>query len=139
MDKIVTKADMNNWESVREFFEMKCIQSGIDVNGDVCLDMCMALEEFYTNTASYAYEGKEGNVTVDFDYADSSVIVHVSDSGKEFNPLLKEDPRTNLSIDEMKIGGLGIFMSKMYLDDVSYERKDGQNIITLVKKTEKCN
>lgn len=139
MDKIVTEADMNNWETVREFYEIKCSEAGLNPEGDDCLDMCMALEEFYTNTASYAYGGQKGNVTVVFDYEDSNLIVKIFDNGKEFNPLLKEDPKMDVPIEEMRIGGLGIFMSKMYLDEVKYEYTDGQNIITLVKNTEKCN
>ena len=35
---------------------------------------------------------------------------------------------------ERKIGGLGIFLTKQVMDEVRYERRDGQNILTLRKK-----
>ena len=34
----------------------------------------------------------------------------------------------------IQIGGLGIFLVKKKMDDVIYEYKDGQNVLTLVKK-----
>ncbi len=38
-----------------------------------------------------------------------------------------------LSAEEREIGGLGIFMTKQIMDDVTYEYKNGQNILTLKK------
>ena len=49
------------------------------------------------------------------------------------DPLAKEDPDIRLSADEREIGGLGIFMTKKIMDDVTYAYKDGQNILTLKK------
>ena len=53
------------------------------------------------------------------------------DRGKPFDPLKKTDPDVTLSADERNIGGLGIFLTKKIMDDVRYEYKDGQNILTL--------
>ena len=39
-----------------------------------------------------------------------------------------------LSAEEREIGGLGIYMTKQMMDDVQYEYRNGQNILTLVKK-----
>ena len=46
----------------------------------------------------------------------------------------KEDPDVTLSAEEREIGGLGIYMTKEFMDDVTYEYRDGQNILTLRKK-----
>ena len=66
---------------------------------------------------------------------DDSVTVTITfiDRGVPYDPLAKEDPDVTLSAQERKIGGLGIFMTKKAMDDVSYEYKDGQNILTLIK------
>ena len=56
------------------------------------------------------------------------------DSGKKFDPLAKEDPDISLPVEERQIGGLGIFMVKKSMDKVTYEYKDGKNILTIVKK-----
>ena len=55
------------------------------------------------------------------------------DYGKPYDPLAKPDPNTSLPLMERKKGGLGIFMVKKSMDDMTYEYKDGKNILTIVK------
>ena len=67
---------------------------------------------------------------------DPRVVITFIDSGKPFNPLANEDPDITQTADERKIGGLGIFMVKKSMDKVSYEYKDGHNVLTIEKKLE---
>lgn len=62
------------------------------------------------------------------------ISITFSDSGKPYNPLEKPDPDVTLSAEERSIGGLGIFMVKKSMDDMRYEYKDGQNILTITKR-----
>ena len=55
------------------------------------------------------------------------------DHGIPYNPLEKADPDVTLPAHKRKIGGLGIFMVKKVMDELSYEYKDGQNIMTIRK------
>ena len=92
-----------------------------------------ALEEVFVNVAKYAYDGT-GTVEVSLSNNKSKVIFVFKDSGKPFNPLDREDPNINASSDEREIGGLGIFMVKKIMDEVHYEYKNKQNVLTLIKK-----
>ena len=58
------------------------------------------------------------------------------DSGKEYNPLAKPDPNTSLSLMERKKGGLGIFMVKKSMDDMTYEYRDGKNTFGIYQNQE---
>ena len=62
-----------------------------------------------------------------------AVIITFIDNGVPYDPLAKDDPDTTLSADERQIGGLGIFMVKKSMDQISYEYKDGQNILRIKK------
>lgn len=62
-----------------------------------------------------------------------SVEITFIDNGKQYNPLAKPDPDITLAAKERKKGGLGIFMVKNSMDDVSYEYKDGKIILTIKK------
>ena len=95
----------------------------------------LAGEEIFVNIANYAYAPEKGRATVRVEVMDDSVTVTITfiDRGVPYDPLAKEDPDVTLSAQERKIGGLGIFMTKKAMDDVSYEYKDGQNILTLIK------
>ena len=61
------------------------------------------------------------------------MVVTFIDNGKQYDPLAKEDPDVTLSAEERDIGGLGIYIVKKSMDDISYEYKDGQNILRIKK------
>ena len=56
------------------------------------------------------------------------------DSGVAFDPTAKEKADTSLSAEDRQIGGLGILLVRELMDSINYERIDGQNILTLIKK-----
>ena len=60
-------------------------------------------------------------------------VVQFLDGGIPFNPLAKKDPDTSPEALSNRVGGLGIFMVKKMMDDVSYVYEDGKNTLTLVK------
>ena len=94
----------------------------------------LSVEEVFVNIAHYAYPGGTGEASVSLAMDGENAIITFEDSGKEYNPLKKKDPDITLSAEERPIGGLGIFLVKKNMDDVSYCRKDGKNILKLVKK-----
>lgn len=109
--------------------ELDCpmkIQTQIDI----------AVEEIYVNIANYAYQSETGQATICIETEEDSgiVIIRFIDSGIPFNPLERKDPDVTLSAEERNIGGLGIYMVKKSMDDVSYEYQDGHNILTIKKK-----
>ena len=97
--------------------------------------VCVAIEEVFVNVARYAYPNAEGDMTlyIGFDEQTRNVTFIMSDKGVPFDPLKKPDPDITLSVEDRQIGGLGIFMTKHLMDELSYEYKEGQNILTLKK------
>ena len=94
----------------------------------------VAVEEIFVNIASYAYAPGEGTACVEAEISGDSAVITFTDRGTPYNPLEKEDPDVTAMAQERKIGGLGIFLTKQVMDEVRYERRDGQNILTLRKK-----
>ncbi len=97
----------------------------------------LAVEEIYINIAHYAYKPNVGSVeiTCDTHNGDSeyTILIIFKDSGKPFNPLERQDPDITLSAEERNIGGLGIYLTKQFMDEVKYEYKDGFNILSIKK------
>ena len=89
-----------------------------------------------TNIVSYAYKPGRGDTTLRLDVSQDPAEVTITfiDHGVPFDPLAKEDPDINLPAKQRKVGGLGIFVVKNLMDDVFYEYRDGQNILTMKKK-----
>ena len=102
----------------------------------VQMQITVAAEEIFVNIASYAYAPQKGTASVCLErFRDpEGVAVTFADRGIPFDPLEQADPDVSLSAEERRIGGLGIFMVKKTMDDVKYEYRDGQNILTLIKR-----
>ena len=96
----------------------------------------LAVEEIFVNIASYAYRPETGKATVRFEVSEEPVTVTITflDHGVPYDPLARQDPDVTLPAEERDIGGLGIFLTKQIMDDVSYEYCRGQNILR-IKKT----
>ena len=98
--------------------------------------LCVAVEEVFVNVARYAYGDNDGDVKLSISpcEAEGTVIFRISDNGVPFDPLKKPDPDITLSAEEREIGGLGIFITKKTMDNVSYAYENGENILTMIKK-----
>lgn len=101
----------------------------------------VAVDEIFTNIASYAYKGKTDtdaagmvDISVACEPDPPRIEMRFSDSGIPFDPLKVPEPDISLAADERKIGGLGIFMTKQIMDEVSYSYENGKNVL-VVRKT----
>ena len=98
--------------------------------------VCVAIEEVFVNVAHYAYPNSEGSMSlgIGFDEESRTVTFCMTDRGVPFDPLKKPDPDITLSAEERDIGGLGIFITKKTMDQVTYAYENGENILTMIKK-----
>ncbi|WP_407383600.1 ATP-binding protein [Ruminococcus sp.] len=100
----------------------------------------LCTEEVFVNVASYAYGADTGMITVIADGSEEPLTLTLSfiDSGMPFDPLAKPDPAKKRPLSQAKKGGLGIFLTKRFMDEVSYAYQDGRNILTISKKHSKA-
>ena len=133
MDEITVKAKVENLDSVIEFVNTKL--ENYNASPRTRLQLETAVEELFVNIASYAYDTDDGTATIKAVVKDDPLAVFVTfiDNGVPYDPLKKKDPDITLSAAERSIGGLGIFMVKKSMDDVSYQYKEGCNILTIKK------
>ena len=90
----------------------------------------LAVEEIFVNIAHYS--GADEAI-INCSFENDKLEITFSDSGVPFNPLAKPDPDLTLNAEEREIGGLGIFLTKKFMDTVSYEYKDGINCLRIIK------
>lgn len=95
----------------------------------------VAIDEVFSNIARYAYPDGKGIATVETDFEESSRVFTITfqDQGVPFDPLTQSDPDTSLATEDREIGGLGIFVVKKTMDEVSYEYREGSNFLCLKK------
>lgn len=133
MKELIIEADKMNLPQVQMFVDEQLEEVGCPMPTQMTIDI--AVEELFVNIASYAYSQGNGVAVVQVTVHEDPLSVEITfiDNGKQYDPLAKEDPDTTLSLMERKKGGLGIFMVKNSMDNVSYEYKDGKNILTIKK------
>ncbi len=108
--------------------------SRLNIDGSTMMQMNLALEEAVVNVMNYAYpKGSKGDVDIRALCDGAQMKFVLIDSGTPFDPTKHQTPDVQLSADERAIGGLGIFLVTQIMDNVSYERRNEKNILTLCK------
>ena len=133
MKELTIAATVENIETVTDFVNEQLEALDCPMKAQMQIDI--AIDELFGNIAHYAYNPEIGKATVRVEVIEKplSVTVTFIDNGVPYDPLAKADPDTTLSVEERDIGGLGIYMVKKSMDEITYEYKDGQNILAIKK------
>ena len=134
MKELTVAATVENIETVTNFVNEQLEAYDCPIKAQMQIDI--AIDELFGNIVHYAYNPEVGDATVRVEVTEDplAVVITFIDNGVPYDPLAKADPDITLSAEERGIGGLGIYMVKKSMDDITYEYKDGQNILTIKKK-----
>jgi anti-sigma regulatory factor (Ser/Thr protein kinase) len=129
-DFISDRTELEKLESFTADFALKAGLSDKDL-----FALQIVVEELVTNVIDYGgVPAGEHAVRVDLSADNGELLIRIADRGKEYNPLLREDPDVTLPAEQRPIGGLGVHFCKKLTDAQSYERRDGCNVLKLRKK-----
>lgn len=133
MKTLNIEAKVDNLSKVLSFIDEELDKSDCSIKAEMQINI--AVEELFVNVAHYAYAPETGDISISIDFTDdpAAVVITLTDTGIPYNPVLKKDPDIGLSAEEREVGGLGIYMVKKSMDLLTYEHKDGRNIVTIIK------
>ena len=133
MKEMTIAATVENIEAVTDFVNEQLEALDCPMKAQMQIDI--AIDELFGNIAHYAYNPDVGEATVRVEVVEEplSVIITFIDGGVPYDPLSAADPDTTLSAEERAIGGLGIFMVKKSMDDITYRYENGSNILSIRK------
>lgn len=133
MKEMTIPATVGNIEKVTAFVDEQLEQ--IDCPPKAQMQIDIAIDELFGNIAQYAYNPDIGPATVRVEVTQEpiSVVITFIDHGVPYDPLKTAEPDISLSAEERAIGGLGIFLVKKTMDEITYEYKNGQNILRIRK------
>ncbi|MCA8965539.1 MAG: ATP-binding protein [Planctomycetes bacterium] len=98
-------------------------------------NVLLALQEMVTNVLRHAYQRDESKpVEVTFELANDSLEICLRDQGPAFNPL-SFDTEEQAENEDMPTacGGFGIHIARVVMDEVSYARDAGCNVLRMRK------
>jgi anti-sigma regulatory factor (Ser/Thr protein kinase) len=133
MSQLILPAKLENLDSMIKFIMDEADALGFDEKNR--FQIRLAAEEILVNIINYAYPDKPGDIEITLTPKENKGLeIEVVDWGFAFNPLAQEEPKTCAPLEERKIGGLGIFLTRKVMNDVRYRRDNDRNIMTLIKK-----
>ena len=125
MNTISLKPELNELYILNDFI--------LDILKKENLQINQIVEEIFTNIVNYS---NAEFIKVNTSFKNMIVTLEFIDDGIEFNPLKKENPKAPNTIDDAKIGGLGIFLTKQLADTLDYQYLNGKNHLKITKKVE---
>lgn len=133
MASLKLSASMENFDAFMDFLKSQ-IEDEISEK-KILNDILIAGEEAIVNVLKYAYPDKTGDLELIIEHLQNphGVSIELIDNGLAFNPLERLEPDINAPVEERPIGGLGIFMIKKMMDDLTYSRINEQNRFKLIK------
>ncbi|MBE6100045.1 MAG: HAMP domain-containing protein [Anaerovibrio sp.] len=132
--ELTVSASVDELPKVLDFIrKLNTDANGSDLAGK---QLCLVGEEIFVNIADYAYDEPGGMVKISGKIFHSPAEIEIAfiDEGREYDPLKNPEPDLELSLDDRQVGGLGIFLTKKKVDDMTYTYQDGCNILTIKKK-----
>ena len=127
--------DLDEITALATFVEELC--SELSLSPETTMHINLALEEAVSNVIMYAYPLEEHQeIRLKASMTDGQLIFLLTDKGLSFDPTNAPDADITIPIEERAIGGLGIFLIRSIMNEVSYQRLDGENRLTMKKNLE---
>jgi len=134
MSKVIFDADFDNLDEIREFVGEAASQVGF--SDKEIYSIQLAADEASSNIIEHAYAGMKGGVLeIECIIFDGGLKIVMHDQGKSFNPSSVPEPNVKADLSERKIGGLGMYLMRKLMDEVTYESSDETgNMLTMIKR-----
>ena len=132
--EITIKNNVSELQRVAQFVEEIGEEMGLDM--ELQMNLNLVMEEMVSNVIFYAYpEGTEADIELLAESDDTELTFVLSDRGKEIDPTMNETTDSDMDINpaERDLGGMGIFIVKNIMNEVTYQRLEGKNLLTMKK------
>jgi len=132
---ITLEASLESLETINNFLHKWAKKASLSIHSEN--QLLLAVEEVCVNIVKYAYPESLGRVSIHCRIDEDSLVLKIKDEGVSFNPLQLPEPHIVSCLEERKVGGLGVFLMRKFVDNVKYEKQGEYNVLTLVKSKKK--
>src|SRR3990172_1280566 len=134
MSKTTLDANFDNLDEIRELVGDAARQVGFSDKEVYAIQL--AADEASSNIIEHAYAGVTGGkIEIDLSISDKELKITMRDHGRSFDPSSVPEPNVKADLSERKIGGLGMYLMRKLMDEVSYESSyETGNLLTMIKR-----
>lgn len=127
------EANLEKLAEIRAFVGEKAAL--LNADPEVVPGVLLAVTEVATNIMVHGYGGQGGVILIEVAREGSSLCIRLRDEAPLFDPTAVPEPDLSLPVDERPPGGMGLFLTRDYMDEVSYRAtSQGGNELTLAKQ-----
>lgn len=137
MDKATTyrkkvNASTQNLSTIREFVSKHAEDQGF--SAQKVADIQLAVDEAYTNIIKHAYKNDSSKeVIINLEFDDDKMVVTLTDHGVGFDIEKYKKPDLKRQIEKKRRGGMGVYLIRKLMDEVTYNIKNQKNILRMSK------
>ena len=97
----------------------------------------LAVDEACTNIIEHGYEGEgRGAIDIVCEPGEGELVITIEDQAKPFDPASIPEPHLNTNLEDIQVGGLGLYFMRQVMDAVEFTTDEGSNKLVLVKRRE---
>lgn len=131
--KITIRNTLNELHRVACFVEDIGNKLGFD--DELLMNLNLVLEEMVSNIIRYGQSHQtDDSILLKAESNGKEITLTLTDQGVAFDPTTRGDLNTDVNPAERRLGGMGIFIVKNIMDQVTYQRLNGSNVVTMKKK-----
>ena len=132
--KLVVPGRYDRLETICNFVVQSAGEAGLDESDQFHCQI--AVDEACTNIIEHAYEGEDrGRIEIVCHLEPGELTITLKDQGKPFDPDSIPPPQVPAAIDDMAVGGLGLFFMRKVMDEVNFSSGRSGNKLVLVKRS----
>ena len=129
-------SDLGELSTVRAL--IRSVARDADASDACTADLVQAVDEAATNAIIHGHAGMPGWVEVAAAARGDKLIVTIADDAPPFDPTSVPMPDLTVHPMERRPGGMGVMLTRMCVDEMTYRpRPGGGNILTLVRTFER--
>jgi serine/threonine-protein kinase RsbW len=134
MPKITFPARFEFLDEIRDLVAQVAREGGFTEK--VVYALQLAADEAASNIIEHAYEGvADAALDIACDMQGDTIVVTMHDTGKSFDFSKVKQPNLKADLSERQIGGLGVYLMRKLMDEVSYESNSTTgNLLTMTKR-----
>lgn len=134
MDKIYSAIIVNSLDELARLCHATHeFMSQANIPSSAIYKIDLSLEELLTNVVKYGYDDQiHHNITVSLIISEDKIILTTQDDSREFDPTIVRDIELQEDILNRKVGGVGLHLTRNMVDSITYCRKNGINIVSVI-------
>lgn len=135
MDGVTFPGTLDALSPIREYVKTAAEAAGLDRSA--AYSLVLAVDEIATNVIEHGYKeaGLKGDISVAAVRDNDSLVIRLADTGKSFDPNALpdiNDIELSKKLEDRPVGGLGIMLAKIGVDDLQYEATRSGNVCRFV-------